>query len=150
MRSVDMELLESLLYNEERDEIIRTLSIITNPLTLHIFAANYNWDDGLSIPTVIMENKVCDFGTGLLLFHDGDGYSMLQNEEDVLNSTCHEWRDFLLQLYNKITNLQFQSQCISFDPPLTKTQRYKLQKYNNVPPILINKSPGTVFDIPSI
>ena len=58
---------------------------------------------------------------------------------------------FLRKIYNKLLSLDFKSQDISFDPELTKIQKYKLKKNNpNIPDILISKSPGEVVDIPKI
>jgi len=38
---------------------------------------------GFEVPTVILENAACDFGTGLLMFHYADGYRMLENPGEV-------------------------------------------------------------------
>lgn len=40
-----------------------------NPLYIHIFAANYNWNSGFEVPKAILDNENCDFGTGLLIFY---------------------------------------------------------------------------------
>ncbi|MEC0483538.1 hypothetical protein P8828_01525 [Bacillus glycinifermentans] len=83
------------------------------------------------------------------MFHYADGYRMLENPDDVSKSTLEEWKDFLVQTYNKLINLQFKSQNISFDPELTKIQKFKLKKSNpNIPDILLDKSPGHVVDVP--
>lgn len=76
--------LEELLYNTEKDSTIRN---IDDPLLLHVFAANYNWNSGFDVPKAILENENCDFGTGLLMFHYADGYRMLENPDDVSTST---------------------------------------------------------------
>nr|WP_240515411.1 DUF4274 domain-containing protein [Fictibacillus aquaticus] len=85
------------------------------------------------------------------MFHYADGYRMLENPEEVSSSTLSEWKDFLNVLYNKLINLDFKSQEISFDPELTKTQKYKLKKSNfEIPNPLISKSPGEVVNPPKI
>ena len=118
---------------------------------LHFFAANYNWNSGFDAPKALLENENCDFGTGLLMFHYADGFRMLENPEEVSNSTLEEWKGFLYKLYNKLINLDFKSHKISFNPELTKIQKYKIKKNNpNLPDILITKSPGDVVDIPKI
>ncbi|MCM3793683.1 hypothetical protein M3690_10235 [Priestia megaterium] len=58
------------------------------------------------------------------------------------------WKKFLGEVYNKLINLEFTSQAISFNPELTNIQKYKLKKSNpNIPELLINKSPGDAVDI---
>ncbi|ASB89424.1 MULTISPECIES: DUF4274 domain-containing protein [Bacillus] len=151
MDKKNINFLEELLYNTEKDSTISQVRNIDDPLLLHVFAANYNWNSGFDVPKAILENENCDFGTGLLMFHYADGYRMLENPDDVSKSTLEEWKDFLVQTYNKLINLQFKSQNISFDPELTKIQKFKLKKSNpNISDILLDKSPGHVVDVPKI
>jgi hypothetical protein len=151
MDKKDINFLEQLLYNTDKNYIMSQLTNTNNSLLLHYFAANYNWNSGFGVPTVILENEACDLGTGLLMFHFADGYRMLENPDEVSRSSVEEWKDFLGKVYNKLINLEFKFQNISFDPELTKIQKYKLKKSNpNIPDILISKSPGEVVDIPKI
>lgn len=151
MENQDIKLLQELLYNTEKDEIISQLSNIDNPLILHYFTANYNWNSGFDVPNAILDNENCDLGTGLLMFHHADGYRLLENPDEVSNSTLQEWKDFLFKLYNKLLNTEFKSQNISFIPELTKIQIFKLKKNSpNIPAIFISKSPGNTVDIPKI
>lgn len=147
----DIIFLEQLLYDTDKEIIINELTNIDNPLFLHFFAANYNWNSGFDVPRVILENEACDLGTGLLMFHYADGYRMLEDSDEVSSSSLEEWKGFLNKIYNKLINFEFKSQNISFDPELTKIQKYKLKKNNpNIPDILINKSPGEVVNVPKI
>lgn len=151
MDNEDINLLEQLLYNTDKNYIINQLMNTNNSLLLHYFAANYNWNSGFEVPTVILENEACNFGTGLLMFYYADGYRMLENPYEVSSSSLEDWKVFLVKVYNKLINLEFKSQNISFDPELTKIQKYKLKKSNpNIPEVLISKSPGDVVDIPKI
>ncbi|MET1180569.1 DUF4274 domain-containing protein [Peribacillus simplex] len=151
MDKKDISFLEQLLINTDKDYIISELTNTDNTLFLHYFAANYNWNSGFDLPRVILENESCDLGTGLLMFHSVDGYRMLEDSDEVSSSSLEEWKDFLNKIYNKLINFEFKSQNISFDPELTKIQKYKLKKNNpNIPDILISKSPGEVVDIPKI
>ncbi|MGG0658089.1 DUF4274 domain-containing protein [Rummeliibacillus pycnus] len=151
MDKKDINFLEQLLYNAEKNYIINQLTNTNNSLLLHYFAANYNWNSRFDLPTIILENEACDFGTGLLMFHYADGYRMLENQDEVSSSSLDEWKNFLGKIYNKLINLEFKSQNISFDPELTKIQKYKLKKSNpTIPDILISKSPGEVVNIPKI
>ncbi|MGR6338774.1 DUF4274 domain-containing protein [Priestia megaterium] len=151
MKDQDIMLLKELLYNADKDDVVSKLKKIDDPLILHCFAANYNWNNGFDIPRAIMENVNCDLGTALLMFHYSDGYRLLENPEEVSNSPLQEWKGFLLELYNKINSLEFESQDISFSPDLTRIQIFKLKKNNeSVPEVLISKSPGNTIDIPNI
>lgn len=124
---------------------------VDNPLTLHFFAANYNWNSGFEAPRAILENANCDLGTGLLMFHFADGYRLLENPEEVSTSPLKEWKDFLFELYNRLINLEFKTQSISFSPGLTKIQIFKFRKNNpDISEVLISKSPGNVVDFPEI
>ncbi|MFC4402909.1 DUF4274 domain-containing protein [Gracilibacillus xinjiangensis] len=143
--------LVGLLYNTNKNILISQLKKVDNPLILHSFAANYNWNSGFEVPTVILDNEVCDLGTGLLMFHYADGYRWLESSEEISSSLLEEWKVFLKKIYNKLVSLDFKSQNISFDPELTKFQKYKLKKNNiDLPDVLISKSPGKGIDIPKI
>nr|WP_235792310.1 DUF4274 domain-containing protein [Virgibacillus sp. NKC19-16] len=98
-----------------------------------------------------MENKFCDFGTGLLMFYYSDGYRKLEKPEEVLNSSLEEWKNYLNKVYNKLVNREFSSQNISFDPGLSKIEKFKLKKKDfDIPDMLIEKSPGEIVEIPKI
>lgn len=80
---------------------------------------------GFDVPTVILENEACDLGTGLLMFHYADGYRLLESSDEISSSSIEEWKVFSRKIYNKLLSLDFKSQDISFDPELTKIQKYK-------------------------
>lgn len=143
--------LVGLLYNTDKNILISQLKKVDNPLILHYFAANYNWNSGFDIPTAILENETCDLGTGLLMFHYADGYRLLESSDEITSTSLEEWKVFLKKIYNKLLNLDFKSQDISFDPELTKIQKYKLNKnIPGLPDVLISKSPGKEIDIPKL
>ncbi|MBO0589671.1 DUF4274 domain-containing protein [Sporosarcina sp. E16_8] len=151
MGNTEITFLEELLYNTDKNNLISQLGNVDNPLILHFFAENYNWNSGFEVPKALIEDEYCDLGTGLLIFHYADGFRMLENPEEVSNSALEEWKDFLLNLYNKLINLNFKIQNISFEPELTKNQIYRIRKNNpNISDFLISKSPGELVDIPKI
>ncbi|WP_301107145.1 DUF4274 domain-containing protein [Sporosarcina sp.] len=151
MDEKDIIFLEQLLYNTNKDYVVSQLKNIDEPLLLHYFAANYNWNSGFDVPTVIFKNEACDLGTGLLMFHYADGYRLLESSDEISSSSLEEWKVFLRKIYNKLLSFDFKSQDISFDPELTKIQKYKLKKNNpDLPDVLISKSPGKEIDIPKI
>jgi len=67
---------------------------IDNPLVLHYFSANYNWNNGFQILTVILDNEICDLGTGLLMFHYVDSYRLLESSDELSSSSLEEWKVF--------------------------------------------------------
>ena len=80
MLNSEITYLVGLLYNTNKNNLISQLKKVDNPLILHYFAANYNWNSGFDIPTVILGNKACDLGTGLLMFHYADGYRLFKGD----------------------------------------------------------------------
>lgn len=87
--------LVGVLYNTDKDYVVSQLKNIDNPLLLHDFAANYNWNRGFDVPTVILENEACDLGTGLLMFHYADGYRLLESSDEFSSSSLKEWKDMI-------------------------------------------------------
>src|SRR5699024_3049108 len=100
---------------------------------------------------VILNNKYCDFGKGLLMFYYADGYLMLENSEEVLASSNENWIDFLNTVYRQLINSEFRLHNISFAPSFTNIQRFKLRKNTpNIPETLINRSPGKEITLPTL
>jgi hypothetical protein len=149
MNNKELEKLKELLYCEDSEEIKKEVKHINNSILLHIFAANYNWDNGFEIPNIIINNEHCDLGTALMMFYSADGYRLLENQTNVFSSQVTDWKEFTFNLYHKIKNNEFKKQEISFTPQLSKVQIYKLKKTNpNIPDVFLNKSPGNEIEIP--
>ena len=53
-------LIQQMLYNMTKEEVLDTLSNIESPEVLYVYAYNYNWDDGFEIPEKIINKKCCD------------------------------------------------------------------------------------------
>lgn len=143
--------LQDILYEENSDIVKREIGRIDNSISLHIFAGNYNWNDGFEIPNNIINNESCDLGTALMLFYNADGYRMLEDEQGFTSSNLDKGKVFLTTLYNKITNKQFKQQSIAFTPPLTKVQIFKLKKERpNIPSIFLEHLIGNDVEIPRL
>ena len=83
------------------------------------------------------------------MFYDADGYRLLELENEIIESSLEDWKEFLTKLYKKILYDDFSIQSISFTPPLTKIQVFKLKKSNpSISDVFINKSPGNEIEIP--
>ena len=123
--------------------LLAAIPAIDNPLVLHVIAANYNWDDGLEVPSRIVENEKCDLGTGLLLFYRADGILPLESDELFASSPNLAWRSYLATLFSMIEHNRFRSARIAYRPELSKTQLFKLRKhYSQVPIVFLEASPG--------
>lgn len=94
----------------------------------------YNWDDGFSLPQRILENQNCDLALALKIFYLGDGYDYLQIMGHV--DPSDDWLQFISRLYSEIIENKYK--CIPlhhYSIPLTKVQKYKLEK-QGIPSIL--------------
>ena len=86
----------------------------------------YNWDNGFEIPKEILADPRCDLALALEIFYLSDGYAYL---EDLGKTTdLKEWNSFITALYDDISNNKFPKTGKSFKIPLSKVQKYKLQK----------------------
>lgn len=151
MNNAEYKWLQDILYEEDSDKIKREIERIDNSIYLHIFAGNYNLNNGFEIPKSIINNESCDLGTALMLFYNADGYRMLEDEKGFTTSNLDKWKVFLTTLYNKITNKQFKQQNIAFNPPLTKVQIFKLKKKTpNIPSIFLEHLTGSDVEIPRL
>lgn len=119
---------------------------IVDPITLHIFVSNYNFDDGFEIPTSVIKNKNCCLSTALHLFYLVDGLGLLSNKNEFLemeNEYNKDWIQFLLKLEKMILDEAFNDFKIEFSPPLSRVERYYLEKANpNLPKIFLSEIYG--------
>lgn len=95
---------------------------------LHIYMANYNWDDGFDIPRKIISKDCCELSTALMIFYLADGIRYLENKDEVQNSNLAVGESFLQELHSQIMNGKFVEGDIFFEPPMSKVQLYKLKK----------------------
>ena len=114
------------VYELDKDAVIKYVSELDNPEMLHVYASNYNWGDGFDIPKAIIDNPKCGLSTALMIFYGADGYTYLSGREE--NANMSKWNEFVTGLYNDIVNGKFLSNGIAFTVPLTKVQKYKLDK----------------------
>lgn len=117
------------LYNDNIDNAINYVKQITDEETLYVYANNYNWDNGFSIPTAILDNKSCSLSVALLIFHLADGLTYI--EKKVTNPNLPEWSHFIGSLYERIVSNEFSTGKVSFAPELSKVQLFKIKKLLN-------------------
>lgn len=114
------------LYNDTTTEAIKYINSLTDEESLYVYAYNYNWDNGFSIPYAILDNSNCTQSIALLLFELADGYTYLETKET--DNQLPEWSKFIDSLYKDITNNRFLTGKVAYTPELTKVQLYKLKK----------------------
>ncbi|MBE5840486.1 MAG: DUF4274 domain-containing protein [Butyrivibrio sp.] len=134
------------VYELDKEAVIKYVSELDNPEMLHVYASNYNWGDGFDIPKAIIDNPKCDLSTALMMFFGADGYTYLSGRDE--NANMSKWNEFVTELYYDIVNGKFLSNGIAFAVPLTKVQKYKLDKV--VPPketVFITDIDGEEMDI---
>lgn len=122
--------IEELLYSTDKENTLEKIKEIEDNIKLHILASNYNWNNGFEIPTAILSNKNCDKATALVLFFDADGIRALEDIKEVENSKLKEWSNFIISLYKRINDDDFNSEVIKFIPNLSKVQIFRIKKKN--------------------
>ncbi|MCF0127731.1 MAG: DUF4274 domain-containing protein [Pseudobutyrivibrio sp.] len=113
------------LYNDNVNEAIEFINSITDEESLGIYAYNYNWDNGFSVPSAILASSSCTMSIALLLFELADGFTYLQTKE--ADSDLPEWSVFIQSLYDRIKSYCFSKGETSYFPELSKVQLYKLK-----------------------
>lgn len=143
--------IETILYNEDLNEAIKQVASIEDSEMLYVIAANYNWDNGFSIPKAIITNNNCDMSTGLMMFYLADGIRLLEDRASVEQSGLDEWNKFITEVYSMLETDSFKRSNISYYPELTKVQLFKLKKSNpNIPDFFLEGIDGNDIEIPII
>lgn len=122
-------IIQDLLYNKPLHDVEAFLISCRESDILHIYAYNYNWNNGFEIPMVIIENPSCSLSTALMVFFLADGYRYLTEKHEA--SDIPEWLNFVSHLYNRIIIGSFTNSAIAFSVPLSKVQVFKLKKQLN-------------------
>jgi len=141
------DIIQDLLYNKSLHDVKAFLISCRESDSLHIYAYNYNWNNGFEIPTVIVENPACSLSTALMVFFLADGFRYLIEKNET--SDIPEWLDFVSHLYNRIIIGDFPNSPIAFSVPLSKVQIFKLKKQlNEEEQVFVTAVDGENFDLP--
>ncbi|NLI58881.1 MAG: DUF4274 domain-containing protein [Clostridium sp.] len=135
------EFVKQMIYDKDKREVMRQLDEIVDSEILHLYAYNYNWDNGFKIPRKIIHKDCCQLSTALMMFYAADGIRYLQDKSEVNN--LKEWSILIKELYNKIINNEFLEGTIKFTPPLSKVQIFKIKKIINANEEVFLKKTGT-------
>lgn len=134
-------LINNLLYEDlEDEEVFDLISEIDDSEVLHLIAINYNWDDGVEIPQMILNNNHCELATALTIFELAEGFEYLDDKSTLAYD--NELKSFVSDLYERIINRKFIQGEIKYAPQLTKVQIYKLKKTINEDEIIFIETIG--------
>ena len=133
-----------LLQNEVDERALGSLRTEISPLVLHLYAMQYNWDDGFGAPTAILANERCDLGTGLLL------YFLAGGAEHLAHNPQHGRPDqqlFVSGLYDRVAHRRFATELIAYGHEWSRVALHKLKKLRpDVPAVFLQRSPGSDVD----
>jgi hypothetical protein len=134
--------IDKALYNVDIAYAVNLAKASRNPHLLYELASNYNWADGLAVPTAIASNSDCDLGTALALFWNSSAIDVITGEISDRPSEP-DWLAFCRGLIDKIQEGVYKIGPVSFYPGLNKIHLYKLRKAG-VPSIFYTpvESPG--------
>lgn len=121
--------ISDILYSENNAKAVACLKQLQTEDELFVLLDNFNWDNGFEVPKAVLNHSKCSLSVALLAFYRADGIRYLfEGEAAFANSLSEEWEGFVKDVYAKILRGQFPSGTISFQPEITKVQKFKLKK----------------------
>ena len=125
---MDIATVEKMTYDWSAKRRLKYINSCTDPETLHGCVFNYNWSDGFAEPAAYINNPVCSLSTALQIFFDADGVRYLEDKNYEPEDWQEEWWELIKALYKRIVAHDFPSAPIKFVPPITRVERYKMEK----------------------
>ena len=123
--------LSYILFSESNAEAVELVKSINSEDELFVLLDNYNWDNGFEVPEAIINHPNCTLPVALLAFHRADGIQyLLEGEAVFANRLSKSWENFIKEVYDKILKKKYLKGSISFQPEITKIQKFKLNKLN--------------------
>ena len=131
MDEIKLNKLSYILYSESNDKAVELVKSINSEDELFVLLDNYNWYNGFEVPEAIINHPNCTLPVTLLAFHRADGIQyLLEGETIFANRLSKSWGNFIKEVYDKILKKQYPNGSISFQPEITKIQKFKLNKLN--------------------
>ena len=119
-----------ILCTESNAKAVASLKQLQTEDELFVLLDNFNWNNGFEVPKTVLNHSKCSLSVALLAFYRADGIRYLfEGEAAFANSLSEEWEGFVKDVYTKILGGQFSSGTISFQPEITKIQKFKLKKF---------------------
>ena len=123
--------LSYILYSESNAKAVELVKSINSEDKLFVLLDNYNWDNGFEVPEAIINHPNCTLPVALLAFYRADGIQyLLEGEAIFANRLSKSWENFIKEVYDKILKKKYPKGSISFQPEITKIQKFKLNKLN--------------------
>ena len=140
MDEIKLNKLSYILYSESNDKAVELVKSINSEDELFVLLDNYNWYNGFEVPEAIINHPNCTLPVTLLAFHRADGIQyLLEGEAVFANRLSKSQEDFIKEVYNKILKKKYPNGSISFQPEITKIQKFKLNKLTpNLDPIILD------------
>ena len=97
---------------------LEELQQLESSTELHEFMLHYNWDDGVEVPRVVINNKNCDSGTALMVYWFAGPGNFYQYETPNEASRNYEIAlyDLIQEIEQKYLGGFYQSNRILFNP----------------------------------
>lgn len=129
MDNRQIEQIADILYTESNAKSVTFLKQLQTEDELFVLLDNFNWNNGFEVPKAVLAHSKCSLSVALLAFYRADGIRYLfEGEAAFANSLSMEWKGFVKNVYTKNLRGQFPSGAISFQPEITKVQKFKLKK----------------------
>ena len=123
--------LSDILRSESNAEAVKQVKSIKTEEELFVLLDNYNWDNGFEVPEAIINHPNCTLPVALLAFYRAEGIRYLFEGEDAFaNRLSKSCESFIKEVYDKILKEQYPNGSVSFQPEITKIQKYKLNRLN--------------------
>ncbi|MBQ3502972.1 MAG: DUF4274 domain-containing protein [Clostridia bacterium] len=100
------ELIEYLTEEQNEKKISKKIGKLKIADLYHLIS-EYNWDDGIIIPKMILENKHCDLALAMEIFGLADGWEFLYNHYFKGQQINNEVGEFCIELFNEMGKGRF-------------------------------------------
>ena len=103
---------------ESEDELFRFFDTVTDPEELHLYADGFNWSGGVETLRHVVQHRLCDRGTALLIYWRGSPGYMAQfaDRSETRNPDQADHFDLLQEIEQKVIANQFASRRFHYDP----------------------------------
>ena len=129
MNKHQIQQISDILYTESNVKAVSYINNLQTEDELFVLLDNFNWDNGFEMPQAVIDHSKCTLSIALLAFYRADGIRyLLDAEATYSNSLSKEWEDFVKDVYDKIIRKKFPNGNITFQPEITRIQKFKLKK----------------------
>lgn len=137
---------------DPRNELPRLVDALQTPAELHVFATNYNVNDGLRPIWRVIRHPQCDLGTAVFLYwHFADIVEERAEDRQQVSDDHRDVAGLIREIEDRVAGDRFDSKTIAFDPRAhlewNRISEYRFQKAVaagtlTYPPRMIDPTPG--------